>query len=67
MAESERDCAVRLAIARGVLDPNRLANFRKLVREVEHFESKGDRTAQAASKRRNRVIHRRMRDYHSRD
>jgi len=65
--DSESDCAVRLAIAQGRLDPNRLTSFKKLVREVEHFESKGNHRAQAAAKRRNRVIHRRFRDYHPRD
>ena len=65
--DSERDCAVRRAIAQGRLDPNRLTSFKKLPREVEHFESKGDLRAQAAAKRRNRVIHRRFLDYHPRD
>ena len=65
--ESELDCAVHRAIVQGSLDPGRLASFKKLVREVEHFESKGDLRAQAAANRRNRVIHRRFRDYHPRD
>lgn len=36
--ESEPDCAVRVAVAAGQLDPARLASFQKLRREVAQFE-----------------------------
>ena len=48
--DTEPDCAVRAAIASGTLDPDRLASWRKLKRELAYFERKVDFTAAAAAK-----------------
>jgi ribosome biogenesis GTPase len=50
--EREPGCAVLAAIQDGTLDPARLAGYRKLLREIEHLEQRGD--PRAASERRKR-------------
>jgi ribosome biogenesis GTPase len=54
----EPGCAVRQAVDEGRLDPQRLASFHKLRRELEHLESRDDTHAQRRRKERDRRIHR---------
>jgi ribosome biogenesis GTPase len=47
--ESEPDCAVRAAVARGELAADRLASYRKLRIEAAYLERKSDHRARAAA------------------
>ncbi len=58
--ETEPDCAVRGAIASGELVPERLENYRKLLREQAYLRRKIDPEAEAEERRRIRDI---MREY----
>lgn len=40
--DDEPGCAVNEAVSRGELDPKRLANFKKMRREIERFEIRSD-------------------------
>lgn len=62
--ESEPGCAVRAAIDSGALDPQRLASFRKLQRELRHMETRDDLAAQAADKARWKSIHKAAQKWH---
>ncbi|MEZ4361159.1 MAG: ribosome small subunit-dependent GTPase A [Kofleriaceae bacterium] len=53
----EPGCAVRAAIARGELDPDRVAALRKLEREVERAELRNDPASIVHGKRRMKSIH----------
>ncbi len=55
--ESEPGCAIRRGLEDGSLDPARLASYRKLERELQHAERKGDPRAQAEERRRWKNIH----------
>jgi ribosome biogenesis GTPase len=50
--QREPDCAVQMAIAQGLLDPSRLANYQKLQREVNYLSRKQDQQAQRDEKAR---------------
>jgi ribosome biogenesis GTPase len=54
--EREPGCAISEALARGELDPARLASYRKLQRELAHEERRRDPQAMAAYKQHNRQI-----------
>jgi len=59
--ESEPGCAVKLAIADGTMDAQRLFSFRKLKREMDFNDRKKDVGAQLEMKRRWKQIHKAMR------
>ena len=50
--DTEPGCAVLEAIANGTLDPDRLANYRKLRRELQFLERRHDPAAQAEQRKR---------------
>jgi ribosome biogenesis GTPase len=50
--ETEPDCAVRQAVENGELDADRLESHRKLKRELQYFQRKHDKRAQAEERRR---------------
>jgi ribosome biogenesis GTPase len=52
---SEPGCAVVDAAGRGEISVDRLAAFRKLLKELRYEESRGDQTAAAERKRRGRI------------
>ena len=54
---TEPGCAVHQAIADGSLDPDRMANYRKLKRELEFQERRRDPAAQSELKKRWKRIH----------
>ncbi len=54
----EPRCAVRQAVADGVLDPERLESFFKLTKELAYLETRLDQDAQRERKERDRRIHR---------
>jgi ribosome biogenesis GTPase / thiamine phosphate phosphatase len=53
----EPGCAVQAAIDGGDLDPDRLASYRKLLRELAAAERRGNPLAQARERQRWKVIH----------
>ena len=59
--ETEPGCAVRDAIDSGELDPERLASYVKLQREVAFVERKGDKRAQSEVRKRWRGVSRESR------
>jgi ribosome biogenesis GTPase len=61
--ENEPGCAVRAATEAGTLDPARLASHQKLRRELDSFERRQDKRAQAEEKKRNKSIHKQMRSF----
>jgi len=56
--EREPGCAVAAALARGALDEERFAGYRKLLRELAHEERRRDPQAMAAYRQHNRQIFR---------
>jgi len=54
---TEPGCAVRSAVERGELDPERLEHYRHLGREIAFEERKRDKAAAAAEKKRWKKIH----------
>jgi len=52
---SEPGCSVLDAVARGELGVDRLAAYRKLLKELRYEESRGDQTAAAERKRQGRI------------
>jgi ribosome biogenesis GTPase len=60
--ESEPDCAVRAAVARGSLDESRLASWRDLRRELAYLERKQDAAAAAAMQSHTKSATRLLRD-----
>jgi ribosome biogenesis GTPase len=54
--DSEPGCAVREALAAGVLDPDRLESYDKLARELAYLERKGDKRARSEERRRWRIL-----------
>jgi ribosome biogenesis GTPase / thiamine phosphate phosphatase len=56
--EHEPGCAVRDALAAGVLDGGRLAHYRKLQKELDYLETRQDARAQREKKERDKRIHR---------
>ncbi|HEU4450000.1 MAG TPA: ribosome small subunit-dependent GTPase A [Gaiellaceae bacterium] len=59
--ETEPGCAVRAAIEDGRLDPDRLASYRKLLRELARLEVKTDGRALAEQRRKRRRFARSLR------
>jgi ribosome biogenesis GTPase len=59
----EPGCAVREAVERGELDPERLASYDKLGRELEHVHTRRDPLAAHEKKRQDKVIHRAMNQF----
>jgi ribosome biogenesis GTPase len=53
----EPGCAVQAAVDSGALDPDRLLNYRRLVREAAFEERKHDKAAAANTKRRWKQVH----------
>jgi ribosome biogenesis GTPase len=51
----EPGCAVRDAVERGTLDPDRLASYEKLSKELRYEEARTDPSAAAERKRRGRI------------
>lgn len=54
--DAEPGCAVRAAIDAGKLEPARLESHRKLKRELDHFNRKHDKRAQAEERRRIKAL-----------
>jgi ribosome biogenesis GTPase / thiamine phosphate phosphatase len=59
--ESEPGCAVRAALADGTLDPERVASWRKLQRELRHLALKQDARLRSEARRERRRFARSMR------
>jgi ribosome biogenesis GTPase / thiamine phosphate phosphatase len=59
--ETEPGCAVREAISAGHLPAERLESYRKLLRELEFQERRGDKRARAAERRRWAAVSKAMR------
>jgi ribosome biogenesis GTPase len=55
--QGEPGCAVSAAVADGVLDADRLANYHRLLREAAFEDRKRDKAAAANTKRRWKQIH----------
>jgi ribosome biogenesis GTPase len=64
--EEEPDCAVRQAIESGELDAGRLESHRKLKRELQYFERKHDKRAQAEERRRTKSLTKGLRTFYKR-
>jgi len=50
--ETEPGCAVNTAIENGILDPNRLSSYKKLLKELAYLERKQDKRAQSEERKR---------------
>ena len=61
--DSEPRCAVKRAVEEGRLGADRLGNYLKIQRELEHLATRQDALAQQEEKRQLRVIHRRARKH----
>jgi ribosome biogenesis GTPase len=59
--EREPGCLVRDAIEHGRLEPNRLANYLKLQREIDRLDRRTDQRAAWLARRNERRLHRQMR------
>jgi ribosome biogenesis GTPase len=59
--QSEPGCAVKRAIADGVMEPERLSSFQKLKRELEYNDRRKDAAAQSELKKRWKRMHKAMR------
>jgi ribosome biogenesis GTPase / thiamine phosphate phosphatase len=62
--EGEPGCAVQEAIDRGVLDPSRLFNYRKLNQELAYLARKQDDRAQQIEKAKWKKIHKAQRQHY---
>jgi ribosome biogenesis GTPase / thiamine phosphate phosphatase len=65
--DKEPGCAVRTALAKGGLTPEREASHRKLQRELRHLELQRDERARLEESRRVRALHRNARRHHPRE
>lgn len=54
---SEPGCAIHAAVERGDLDPRRVENYHKQIRELQYHDRKEDRAAYLAEKNKWKVIH----------
>lgn len=61
--ESEPRCAVKAAVDEGRLGADRLTNYLKIQRELDHLANRQDALAQQEEKRKLRVVHRRARKH----
>jgi ribosome biogenesis GTPase len=64
--DAEPGCAVRAAAESGALDPERLASWHRLRRELAWLATRQDEAAAAQEKARVRTIHREQRAHHRR-
>jgi len=55
--DTEPGCAVLEAIAKGLLDPDRMTNYRKLKRELQFLDRRRDPAAQAELRKRWKQMH----------
>ena len=55
--DTEPGCRIRTALEAGTIDPERLAAWRKLLRELAFEERRADPAAQAAARKRPKQIH----------
>jgi ribosome biogenesis GTPase / thiamine phosphate phosphatase len=62
----EPGCAVRAAVDSGVLPPDRLASYHKLLREAQVVAAKTDGRLRAAERRKSKTFSRVIKDYHKR-
>jgi len=60
--QGEPDCAVEAAVASGALPAERLESYRKLQRELHQIHLKQDELARLQEKKKNKVVHKAMRD-----
>lgn len=63
---SEPGCAVRAAIERGELDPERLTSHAKLLRELQYANARTDRNAMLERKREERIANKAMKPFKQR-
>jgi ribosome biogenesis GTPase len=64
---TEPRCAVKQAVADGTLPAERLENYQKLQREFDQFAVRHDKALQSEQNKRNRPLHRIMRDLKPRE
>lgn len=64
--EDEPGCAVTAAVAAGQLDPARLRNYRKMLREIEYQATRQDLQAQLRKKEEWKRIHKQVRNMNKR-
>jgi ribosome biogenesis GTPase len=60
---NEPGCAVHAAVARGELDPERLASHAKLIRELRYSNARNDKTAMLERKREERIANKAMKPF----
>jgi ribosome biogenesis GTPase / thiamine phosphate phosphatase len=65
--ESEPRCAVKEAVEAGRLAPERLENYRKIQRELQHLATRQDALALQARKKEHRTIHKALRKMPSKE
>jgi ribosome biogenesis GTPase len=65
--ESEPRCAVKQAVEAGRLAPDRLENYRKIQRELQHLATRQDALALQARKKEHRTIHKALRKMPSKE
>jgi ribosome biogenesis GTPase len=63
---NERGCAVRAAVERGELDPERLASFEKLTQELRYIESRFNKNAALDRKRQEKIANKAMKPFKTR-
>lgn len=61
--QAEPGCAVRAAVESGELEPERLASYEKLGRELEHVHMRSNPRAASEKKQRDKAIHRAMKRF----
>jgi len=61
--QEEPGCAVREALESGALDEGRLESWKKLRREVEYLERRGDKSAELAERAKWKQINKSMRSF----
>jgi ribosome biogenesis GTPase len=64
---NEPGCAVREAVKRGELDPERLASFNKLTKELRYTETRYDKNAALERKRTDKIANKAMKHYKTRN
>jgi ribosome biogenesis GTPase len=62
--KDEPKCAVKTAVASGELPESRLASYLKLQDELQTLEAKRDVRAQIDEKRRNRTVHKGLKQFY---
>lgn len=64
---NEPGCAVRAAVKRGELDPERLASYEKLTQELRYTETRFDKDAALERKRQDKIANKAMKPYKTRN